>query len=449
MSRLIFNRSLSSPHSPHSPHLYNYFIYLLVIVLCSGFTSRNLDSEGPRQGLVDLDSDNVVHGVDGGADGADGAARDAGVAGAAVGLAEAEEGDLGEAQALGIAEGAGDGERAAGVGELDVGGGALADAYAVVDVQGALGGAVAADGDDELERLRAQLRRRRSRLGAQREDDAAAQEERDVGPALARDGDARAAALDAPVRVPVVEGVVGQVDVDARGVLLGHGGDEQARAEEVLQLERRGAPVARVQEDDGVDGRGAVDALPVHGRVQVVEQAVADGDVLAGRGRRRGPAVQLLRDVAELVVHAVEGREGAEGGPAGAELLRRVAAEAADVGADHGHLVHGREGHHAAHREPVVVPVGDVVAEPVRDLLAGAAEGRARDDERPVRRAPRQHGVVRRLGHHAAEEVVHVVLGQPVLVDHVGVDRLVGDAAFGRVPAVEVRRLVVDRVLWI
>ena len=75
--------------------------------------------------------------------------------------------------------------------------------------------------------------------------------------------------------------------------------------------------------------------------VDVVEQAVADGDGVAGCGASEWLAVEFLGDggVAGVVAH--EGVEGAEGGPACAEGFGCVACEAADVGADHRDLEDG------------------------------------------------------------------------------------------------------------
>lgn len=144
---------------------------------------------------------------------------------------------------------------------------------------------------------------------------------------------------------------------------------------------------------------------------------------------------------------AVEGAEGAEHGPAGAELLGGGVAEAADVGADDGHLEDAREVEHGADGPAVVRPVGEVVAQPVADGGAGAGEGGARDDHGPQGGAARGHGVPREDGHHGAVDGVGVVLGEAVVVDQVGVDGVVGNAAVVGVPGVGVGGFVVDGVL--
>lgn len=135
--------------------------------------------------------------------------------------------------------------------------------------------------------------------------------------------------------------------------------------------------------------------------VDVIEQAVTDVDCLAGSRCHAIPAVELLRDLGDVaVVVAVEGGEGAENGPAGAEGLGGVVGEAADVGADHGDLVDGGEGEHAADGDAVAVPAADVVTEPLADLGAGAGEGAAGDDQGALGGAAEFHGFAGGDGHH-------------------------------------------------
>lgn len=303
--------------------------------------------------------------------------------------------------------------------------------------------------DQELKVLPAQLGGGVGRLGAQRDDDAPADEQGDGGDVDVVEGVRTAFAVDDLVRVPVVVVVLGEVHGHAGGPLFRHGGDHDAGAEEILQLERPRGLVLRVVEEDRRDAGGAVCGGALHGRVEVVEQAVADADGLAGGGGDGGPAVKLLAGGAGLVVVAVEAVKGAEGGPARAELLGGGAGEAAHVGADHVELEERGEGEHAADGLAVLLPRRGVVAEPVADLAARAGKGAAGDDELAEAGAAGEHGVVRKGGHLRAVEVVRVVHGQPVLVDHVRVDRVVGDAALVGVPVVLEGRLVVDGVLGV
>lgn len=135
--------------------------------------------------------------------------------------------------------------------------------------------------------------------------------------------------------------------------------------------------------------------------VDVIEQAVTDIDSLASSHSDALPAVELLRDVGfVVVVVAVEGGEGAEHGPAGAEGLGGVVGVAANVGADHGDLVDGGKGQHAADGEAVAEPGADVVAEPLADFAAGAGEGAAGDDEGTLGRATEFHSFAGGDGHH-------------------------------------------------
>lgn len=146
---------------------------------------------------------------------------------------------------------------------------------------------------------------------------------------------------------------------------------------------------------------------------------------------------------------AVEGAEGAQRGPARAELLVGVATEAADVRAHEAELEEGGKGQHCADGHGVEAPLRHVVSQPVTDLGARAGKGAARDDQGAETRSTRQHSVVRSRRHHGAVEVVGVVHGQAVLVDEVGVDGVVGDATLVSVPRVLVGGLVVDGVLGV
>ncbi|KAF5121944.1 hypothetical protein E5D57_012416 [Metarhizium anisopliae] len=362
-----------------------------------------------------------------------------------------QEGDFAHARRrAGVVEDAADGEAAGrgvkGKGDEGVAG-ALVEGDAVVEVQLAAGAAARVKGNEQLKGPAAQVGGGEGGAEAGGDDGAAAQEQRDGGGVDGRDGEGAAGAPDRAVRVPVVEeGAGGQVDLRRGGAGLEDGGDQQRRPVEVLVLEGAGGAVARVGVQHGQQGGLAGGRGAPHRRVQVVEEAVADGEGAAGAGGDRGPAVELLRRLPERVVVAVEGGEGAEGCPPRAQLLGRVAAEAAHVGAHGVEAVQRGEGQHGAHRGPVHGPRGEVVAEPVADARAGPGEGGPRDDEGPQPGPPREHGRVRRRRHHGPVEVVRIVHGQPVLVPHVRVDRVVGEPALRAVPGVLVRGLVVDGV---
>ena len=70
--------------------------------------------------------------------------------------------------------------------------------------------------------------------------------------------------------------------------------------------------------------------------------------------------------VAVVVPH--ERVERTERGPASAQRLGGVAAETADVAADHAHLEEGGEVEHALDAVAVLIPLAEVVAEPFADL---------------------------------------------------------------------------------
>ena len=129
----------------------------------------------------------------------------------------------------------------------------------------------------------------------------------------------------------VVELVVRQIDIHIRSIILRDGADEHGIPKKPLQVEGVGVRVGGVEEEERVQERGARGALGVQGRVEVVEQAVADRDGGLGGGSHERPAVEFLTDRAEGVVVAVEGVKGAEHGPAGAEGGVGVLGVAADV----------------------------------------------------------------------------------------------------------------------
>ena len=181
--------------------------------------------------------------------------------------------------------------------------------------------------------------------------------------------------------------------------------------------------------DEG--GGGAVAALLPEARVQVVEELVAglDGDA-AGLGGG-GPAVELVVDCADGLVHAEEGHEGAEHGPARAEGFGGVVRVAADVGTHHWELVDGGEGDGLRDGDQVVGPGCVVVAEPVADFGPGACEGASGDYEGTNGGTAVKHGAVAGDGHHVPVEVVRVVLHQSIRVHQVGIQCLVRDGPSG------------------
>ncbi|KAL2278986.1 hypothetical protein FJTKL_14124 [Diaporthe vaccinii] len=198
-----------------------------------------------------------------------------------------EDGDLGDVDGGAVAEGPGGGELAVGVGELHKGGGAaLVQADAVV----------------------------------QRHDHTAAEEQRDVSEVLVSDRGVATGRVDPRARVPVVEDVVGKVDVDAGAALLRYWRHEQGVTVEVLQLQAKRLLVLRVEVEDGVEQRCPVDGLLVQRRIDVIEQPVADIEDLAGGLGDRVPAVELLRDIWNVpVVVSEEGLEGSEQRPTGTD----------------------------------------------------------------------------------------------------------------------------------
>lgn len=113
-------------------------------------------------------------------------------------------------------------------------------------------------------------------LDAQGQDGTAADEERDGRDVDVADDMVGGTTVNARVSVPVVEDVIREIDADAGAPLLRDGGDDDAGAEEVLQLEGEGGRVVGVVEEHGAHGRRAVGVLAVQGSVDVVQQTVAN-----------------------------------------------------------------------------------------------------------------------------------------------------------------------------
>jgi len=185
----------------------------------------------------------------------------------------------------------------------------LLDGITVVEVEAALSFAVTIRRDDEVEGLGADLGRRERAFGTKRDDSAAADVQRDFGEIDVLEGDFCAFAFDDFPGVEGVEAVVGKVDGDASGVLFCDGGDEDVGAVEELQGVAEDVGVVGVGEEERVDQGRAVDGLLVEGRVDVVEEAVADVVGVAGGSGDGGPDVEFLRDGGVAVVVAGEGVE--------------------------------------------------------------------------------------------------------------------------------------------
>lgn len=249
-----------------------------------------------------------------------------------------------------------------------MGDGLLVDGLAVVEVELSRSRAIGVKRDEKLKVLLAELGGGVCGLDAEGENHTAANEERDGRGVDAGDEVVCSAAGNLGVGVPVVEDVVGEIDADAGGALRSDGGDNQAWAEEVLELQGPGGRVVGVLEEHRGDCWLAIGGVAVHGSIDVVEQAVTDVNGLAGAAGHGRPAVKLLANVAQVVVVAVECAESAEGGPSSAELFVCVAAEATDIRTDHAELEEGGECQHGADGDGVVAPLRLVVSEPVADL---------------------------------------------------------------------------------
>ena len=206
----------------------------------------------------------------------------------------------------------------------------MGDGYPVVQVEGPGRFAVDAGRHDEVEIELPQRGGRIGAVGAEREDGTAF----DVDGYLSEvsvDGDGGAGAAEGFVGEEVVELVVGEVDGDAGGAFVRDGRDEDGWAVEVLQVQGQGVGVGGVEEEHGVQKRGAVDGLVVEGGVDVVEKLIARFDRHFRGFGDAFPEVVFLIDDAVGVVVAVEWVECPQHGPTCTELFGGISGVTADV----------------------------------------------------------------------------------------------------------------------
>lgn len=211
-------------------------------------------------------------------------------------------------------------------------------------------------------------------FGAEREDGATLDVERDGVEAYVGEVDVLAVSLDALAGPVVVEDILGKVDGDGGRVFFEDGGDEDAVTVEELVLDAEGFGVGGVVEEEGVQAGQAGGGLAVEGSVEVVQEPVPDCDGVLGCGPGKRPAVVLLADGSVTGVVPHEWVEGTESGPAGAESLGRVSGETANIRTNHGNLEDGVEVQDASNREAVLSPLGDVVTKPLSEVGAEARE---------------------------------------------------------------------------
>ena len=101
-----------------------------------------------------------------------------------------------------------------------------------------------------------------------------------------------------------------------------------------------------------------------------------------------------------------EGVESTQHGPTGTQSLGSVTAESTDICTDHGDLEDRSHGEDTRDTVTVVLPVTEVVTEPLANLRTSAGEGRTSDDKGAAARATRQHCVVGGSRHHGSVQVV-------------------------------------------
>ena len=153
----------------------------------------------------------------------------------------------------GVVEAAGDLEHAVFVRELDLGGGFLLNAVAVVEVESSAGLAITVGRDDEVEGLGADLGGGEGAFGAEGDDGTAANVQWDFGKVDVVESDLGALAFDDLPSVECVEAVVREVDRDAGAVLFSDRRDKDISAVEELQGVAEDVGVVGVSEEERVD----------------------------------------------------------------------------------------------------------------------------------------------------------------------------------------------------
>lgn len=196
-------------------------------------------------------------------------------------------------------------ELAVRVREVDLRNSVLDNRHAVVKVKRALSLAVETGSDDDVETLGPQRSRGVRAFDALRVDDAALVVDRDVGE-VDFSSDVFALAANGLACSPLVENVVGEVVFYARTVFFCYWADEDAVAEEELQVDGVRVGVLGVVEEQRIQSRRAGLVLLVDGCVQVVQKLVADGHGVAGCLGDHGPAVGFLAGGGDFGVVAIE-----------------------------------------------------------------------------------------------------------------------------------------------
>jgi hypothetical protein len=308
-----------------------------------------------------------------------------------------------------------------------VGGSLLNQALTIVEVKLSRSLTLGVGNDDKLKVTLADLGGGHSTLGlANGKDRSSTDEERDLVEGNVVDG--LVTRLNGLVGVEVVPDVLGKIDVDGGGVLDSDGSNNDGRSVQVLEVHSPNLLVLRVLEPERRDGGNTGGGLTPHSGVEVVEEGVTDSDGLAGSGGSKGPAVGLLGDGGVTVVVTEERSESSKSSPTSAKSLSGVSTESTNVGTDERNLVKSVKLKNSRNGVTVVVPGGQVVSEPLSDLVSGTSKGGTSDDERSLSGAAREHGIVGSSRHGSSVKVVNIVLKVSIGVDNVGVDSAVRES---------------------
>ena len=160
------------------------------------------------------------------------------------------------------------------INEVNLRHGILHNRLAVIKIQGALGAAIQSRRNNNVEALLAQSGGGVCALDTLRIDNATLIVDGDVCVVDVVEGDVFALSADGLAGAPFVEDVVGEVEGDARAVLLCDGGDEDSVTVEELEVDGVGVGIIGVVEEQGVESGCAGLVLLVDSCVDVVNWKV-------------------------------------------------------------------------------------------------------------------------------------------------------------------------------
>lgn len=148
------------------------------------------------------------------------------------------------------------------------------------------------------------------------------------------------------------------------------------------------------------------------------------------------PSIKLLRSRPELVMVPIKRRKRAQHSPSRTQSLIDMPSKTTHIDPDHGYLINRRKREHTPNTESIMPPAREIITKPFANFGSCTGKRRTSNHHWSDSGTPGQHRIVALRRHHGPVQAMHVVLGQAVVVDHVRVNRLVGDAAFFGIPRV-------------